>query len=108
MIDEMTGRAILKTAFEAAGLNIQEEFPFASAGISLSIDGYDPVARVGYEYITTADGDREELNPMVVAELDRLNEEGVIHLFLIDERFIEGADCLREAAQDFLSEMLSE
>lgn len=104
----MTGRAILREVFQEAGLQIQEEFHFTSAGVSVCLDGYDPVRRVGYEYITTADGDREELSPLVVAELDRLNEEGVICLFLIDERFIRGEECLREAAGDFLAEILSQ
>jgi len=106
MIDEMTGRAVLKEAFESMGLHIREEFPLSVAEFSILIDGYDPVSRVGYEYITTADGDREELNPLVVAELDRLNAEGLVRLFLIDERFIAGRDSLREAALAFLRETL--
>lgn len=106
MLDEHQGRAVLKEVFEQHGLTITEEFTFDVAGFRVVLDGYDPERRVGYEYVTTADGDREELHDEVVRELDRLNETGLLKLFMIDERFIADAEVLRQAASAFLEEML--
>lgn len=102
MLDERQGRAVLKEVFEEAGFTVVEEFPMTLGSFQLVLDGYDPERRVGYEYITTADGDREVLHEAVVEELDRLNEAGLLHLFLIDEQFIPDSKTLVEAARAFL------
>lgn len=74
----------------------------------LILDGYDPERRIGYEYITAAEGDREALHDAVIGELDRLNETGSLHLFLVDEQFIPDEETLAQGASDFLQDLLHE
>lgn len=105
MVDEATGRAVLKRVFEQAGLSILEEFPLMLGRYQLVLDGYDPERRIGYEYITSAEGDREALHEAVIGELDRLNETGLLHLFLVDEQFIPDLETLTQAAADFLHDL---
>ena len=108
IINEQTGRALLRERFSAAGLNIQEDFPFCEGGVSFSIDGYDPAARIGYEYITTAAGDRRELTPELLAALESRMRQGVpttqggLYIFLIDEHQVKDEQELRSAAAQFL------
>lgn len=104
MLDEQRGREVLKRVFQEAGFAVIEEFPLTLGSFRLVLDGYDPERRVGYEYITTADGDREALHEAIVEELDRLNQAGLVHLFLIDEQFIPDAASLEEAARAFLED----
>lgn len=104
IINEQTGRALLRERFSAAGLNIQEDFPFCEGGVSFSIDGYDPAARIGYEYITTEAGDRAELTPEVLSGLEALLHEGRVQVLLVDELDISDAEGLGRAAERFLAE----
>lgn len=109
-MEERQGRAVLRERFTAAGLTIQEDYPFHEGVVAFSMDGYDPVARIGYEYITTAAGDREELTPQVLEGLEGLLREGRAQVLLIDEVDVAdqdpqgAADALSRAADRFLHE----
>jgi hypothetical protein len=108
VVTEFEGRAVLKQVFVRAGLTVLEDFPLLLGNYQLLLDGYDPERRIGYEYITTANGDREALHEAAVEELDRLNGCGLLKIFLIDEQFIPDEATLREAAESFLQEHLGE
>lgn len=102
MIDEQQGREVLKEVFEEAGYRIEEDFAFQVAGSVIYLDGYDPLHRVGYEYITTSAGDRQDLNEEVVEELNQLNEDRLVQILLIDEQVIASKKELRIASQAYL------
>ena len=101
-MDEREGCALLKERFTAAGLSIEEAYAFREGGVAVSIDGFDPARRVGYEYITTEAGDRAELTADVVAELEDRMTRGELFLLLIDEREVDGGATLGRAADHFL------
>jgi hypothetical protein len=105
MIDEGQGRQILRQAFQNAGFQIQEDFPFPIAGTVIRLDGYDPAQRVGYEYVTTSAGDRHQINERVVEELDRLNEDRLVHILMVDEQHISTSDDLAFACNAYLEEL---
>ena len=105
MIDEEHGRRILRRAFSGAGFEIEEDFPLQIAGTVILLDGYDPKTRVGYEYVTTAAGDRRNIDARVLDELNRLNEQGLLHVLLLDEQFIGSQEELAFACHGFLQEL---
>ena len=82
-MNERTGAAILKRAFEGRGFTISEGFPLGDPPVVL--DGYDHAAKVGYEWITTEAGDRDELTPEVLDSLEARIAAGELNLLLIDE-----------------------
>ncbi|MBT9559868.1 MAG: hypothetical protein IV100_27810 [Myxococcales bacterium] len=82
-MNERTGAAILKQVFEGRGFTISEDVPLGDPPVVL--DGYDHVAKVGYEWITTEAGDREEFTPAAIAVLEARIAAGELHLLLIDE-----------------------
>ena len=100
-LTEAEGCALLKVRFSEAGYAIQEHVAFEEEGVEVVLDGYDPAARVGYEYLTTEAGDREEFTPEVVAALEARMREGELFLFLIDELDVD-ARGLSLAAERFL------
>jgi hypothetical protein len=104
-IDETEGVRILKERFVAAGLDIVDAHPLDVAGKTLHLDGYDPARKIGFEYITTAAGDREELTAEVVAELEQRMRADELYLLLIDEREVASAQLLERAAAHFLGVM---
>jgi hypothetical protein len=102
MIDEEHGRRVLRRAFSEAGFQIEEDFPLQIAGTVILLDGYDPAQRVGYEYVTTEAGDRRNIDQRVLAELDRMNEQRLLHILLLDEQFIGTEEELADAVNGYL------
>jgi len=90
----MAGRVVLKEAFEAQGYRIVENYPLALEGVEVELDGYDPDARVGYEYLTEEDG----IEP---GPLDFLMRQNYCHLFLIDESQVKDAPTMLAAVFEF-------
>lgn len=105
MLDETTGTALLKERFERAGYKIWSNYPWQSDGVSAQLDGYDPEGKVGYEFITTAAGDRAEVTPELLQSLERCAEEGRAFVLLIDEVDAPDEAALAEAADRFLAEV---
>lgn len=108
-MDEATGCRILKEQFTQAGLAIEENYPLHEDSICFNVDGFDPAARIGYEYITTEAGDRSEITPQLIAALEARMQKGEpatqggLYIFLIDEHHVEGPAELRSAAAQFLA-----
>jgi hypothetical protein len=105
MLSESRGREILKDVFESRGLRIAEDFPFKEEGVTVNLDGWDPGARVGYEYMTHTDRDHEDLDPDEMLRISEWNEAGKLFLFIIDETDIDDEEELRQAASRFLDEV---
>jgi hypothetical protein len=101
-MDEETGAIVLRHAFEAAGLRIEPSWSLAEEGLPMVLDGFDPDARIGFEYITAAAGDRKMLSPDVLAELERRIACGELAVLLVDEADVVDASDLELAASRFL------
>ncbi len=105
MLDEQRGSALLKQHFQNAGYQIAENYPFEVAGRMIRLDGYDPQRRVGYEFLTSAAGDRAELSAEVIAALEDLAESGQAFVLLVDEVDAPDEADLALAAERFLAEV---
>jgi hypothetical protein len=101
-MDERAGRDVLRRCFGEAGLVIREDVPFETAHGRVHLDGYDEERRIGYEYITTEAGDRAELTPEVVADLEARMIRGEIFVLLVDEADVTGPEDLVFATTHFL------
>lgn len=102
-IDEARGRAILKARFEGAGLAIVSDHPMTLAGRTVHLDGFDPLRRIGFEYITTEAGDRDEITPEVLDDLEARAARGELFVLLVDERQAVADAVLERAADRFLA-----
>ena len=101
-IDEAEGVRVLKESFAAAGLTIVEGYALEVAGTTIELDGFDPDRKIGFEYLTTAAGDREEITPAVLAELEARMGAGELYVLLIDESEVDSVVVLERAATLFL------
>ena len=90
-MNEREGTRILKQVFERAGCAIVEAFPLPLDARTVSLDGWDPARRVGFEIVTTEAGDREEFTPDVIEELEARMERSELHVFLVDEAHVPDA-----------------
>lgn len=50
-LDEAGARTLLARAFRDAGFRILHDIPVRGAGFELTLDGFDPRRKVGFEYI---------------------------------------------------------
>ena len=92
------GRLILKEAFEAQGYSIVENYTLQVRGSAVELDGYDPAARLGYEYSTREDG-------MDFALLEDLMAENQCRLFVLDEDPELDAQAMLGAVFEFFREL---
>jgi hypothetical protein len=106
-LTEAEGVRLLREEFEKAGLSIRDGEPFEVAGKVLSLDGYDPERRVGFEFVTEEAGDRGSFGEETVAALEAMLERGEAWLLLVDEWDVEEPEELRFAARRFLEELRS-
>ena len=107
-MEERAARALLKARFEAAGFQIVENRGFAEAGVQFEIDGYDPVRRVGYEYVSEEAGDSWDVDTVVVGKLDAARKTGDVFILVVDEHDAPDADSLGARADAFLAELRTE
>ena len=105
MLTEDTGRTLLKRRFSEAGYAIEEDHRLQEEGVDVVLDGFDPRARVGYEFITTEAGDRERLHPEVLRALEERMHAASLYVLVVDELDIRGEAGLLEAAAAFLDEL---
>ncbi len=98
----MAGRIVLKEAFEAQGYAIVENFRLhLKDGVEVELDGFDPQAQVGYEYLTEEDG----IEP---GPLDLLMRQNQCQIFLIDESLVPDANAMLSAVFEFFRQIESD
>ena len=102
---EREGCEVLCRCFKAAGVDIEENVRFVESGVDVSLDGWDPRRRIGYEFITDEAGDRAEFTSDVIDALERRMEAGELYVFLVDETNIADAGRLASAAEAFLAQL---
>ncbi len=102
MLTESQGCAVLKESFQAAGYDIHDNYRFSEGTIQFSVDGYDPGTRVGFEFITTEAGDRVELSPEMIGQIEKRIAQGELFILLVDEYDVESEAELRTHAERFL------
>jgi len=98
---------LLAKVFRGRGYDIQRNIPFSEYGASFHIDGWDPKARVGYEFLSSEDEDHDDLSLKEYQALMVAQMRGELALFVIDEVEPLSAKDLRETAEEFLDEVAS-
>jgi hypothetical protein len=77
---EAVARAILAERFRAAGFRIRHDVAVARPdGFALTVDGYDPQARLGFEYVAVSERDTD-LDALERAALESDSEYRILVL----------------------------
>lgn len=107
-MNEQQGCTLLARVFSEHGYNLQLNVSFDEDGVSFNIDGWDPVARVGFEYMTreihanTGISDFADLDDKERDLLENKIREGSLFIFVIDEKYLDTEEELQWAATQFL------
>lgn len=105
MLGEAEGCEILHAVFRGRGYRTRADVEFAEDDVAFNADGWDPDARVGFEYLSSEAGDRKDLSPDEMARLAARMDRGELFFFIIDEAEVPDAATLRWAAERFLDEV---
>ncbi len=109
-MNERQGSAVLRRVFEARGLSLVPDFDLSQLGAfpAVRLDGFDPAARVGFEWLTTEAGDHPLFSDEVVAALDAAVASGAVHLLLVDESEALDEPSLVRIGDRFLDRLAAE
>lgn len=104
-LTEMQGCDLLARLFSKRGYTIERNVVFREYGVEFHIDGWDPRARVGFEFLTSEDDDHIDLSLEEYNELTAAQRRGELALFIIDEVEPLAAEDLAAEAHEFLDEV---
>ena len=105
ILSETEGCNLLARLFKSRGYSIARNVPFREYGVSFHIDGWDPKARVGFEFLTSEDEDHDDLTLGEFKALMMAQQRGELSVFVIDEFEPLTAADLLAAANTFLDEV---
>jgi len=105
LLSEIEGCDLLARLFRARGYTLQRNVRFREYGVEFDIDGWDPKARVGFEFLTSEDDDHDDLSLVEYQALMDEARRGGLSLFVIDEVEPISAADLEEKANEFLDEV---
>jgi hypothetical protein len=84
-ISELEGCDLLARLFKARGYALVRNHRFQEYGVEFHCDGWDPQARVGFEFLTSEDDDHDDLTVEEYQTLAAAQRRGELALFVIDE-----------------------
>ncbi|RLS29317.1 MAG: hypothetical protein DWH79_12020 [Planctomycetota bacterium] len=105
ILSETEGCNLLSRLFRARGYSIERNLMFREYGVEFHIDGWDAKARVGFEFLSSEDGDHEDLSLAEYQTLMVEQRRGELSLFIIDEVEPLSAADLAASAGEFLDEV---
>jgi len=104
-LSETEGCDLLARLFTKRGYALKRNVQFREYGVEFHIDGWDPTARVGFEFLTSEDEDHYDLSLEEYKELTAAQRRGELALFIIDEVEPVSAEALAAEAHEFLDEV---
>ena len=104
-LSETQGCDLLARLFRSRGYSIVRNIPFREYGVEFHIDGWDAVARVGFEFLSSEDEDHDDLSLAEYKALMMAQQRGELSLFIIDEVEPLSAADLAATVNDFLDEV---
>ena len=104
-LSEFDGCDLLARLFRARGYSIKRNQIFREYGVEFHVDGWDPQARVGFEFLTSEDEDHDDLTLEEYKTLCDAQRRGELALFIIDEVEPLSEKDLAAEAHEFLDEM---
>ena len=105
MLSETEACDLLARLFKGRGYAINRNLTFREYGVEFHIDGWDPKARVGFEFLTSEDDDHDDLSLDEYQTLSAAQQRGELSLFVLDEVEPLSAADLAEMANEFLDEV---
>lgn len=101
-LSEIEGCDLLARLFKARGYKLLRNHRFQEYGVQFHCDGWDPQARVGFEFLTSEDDDHDDLTVEEYQTLAAAQRRGELAIFVIDEVEPLSLEGLATEAHEFL------
>ncbi len=95
-IGEAYARELLGARFRAAGLRILADRRVSGDGYEVTLDGWDPARRIGYEYVAAGEVDTD----LDATERVAMAADSTLHVLVVDATTAAG---VAAAADQFLA-----
>jgi hypothetical protein len=103
-VSEAEAREVLNQVFAEAGMVMENDYAFAAERTMLSLDGFDPRTRVGYQYVSHGDADVvTDFDSAAESAVRELDSAGRLHLFIVHDGDVRDLGELRAMARDFIT-----
>jgi hypothetical protein len=105
-LDERTAREVLDRLFGAADLQLEHDHTYRRGEALVRIDGYDPVALVGYQFVSHHDADVvTDFDDAAERTMRALDEAGKLRLLIVHDDDVADVEALIAVAEDFLASL---
>jgi hypothetical protein len=84
-VSETKACDLLARLFRTRGYAVERNVMFREYGVEFHADGWDPKARVGFEFLSSEDDDHDDLTLAEYQTLMAAQKRGELALFIIDE-----------------------
>lgn len=102
-LPEALAREIINRRFAQAGYQMEPDFPFAHGDTLVTLDGFDPQNRIGFQYISHADQDVVTDHDLATsAALKRIESAGGARVLVIHDGEAPTGDDLMAIVDEFL------
>lgn len=100
---EALAREVIGRAFAQAGLRMTNDVQFRTGNTLLTLDGFDPIAKVGFQYVSHGDADVvTDFDAAAEMALRELDEGGKIRLFIVHDGDVRDVDELIAMTRAFI------
>jgi hypothetical protein len=105
-LGEASARRLIDGVFAAAGLAVQHDFPFTAGETILVLDGFDPRANVGYQFVSHGDADVvTDFDTAAEEALRSLDRAGQVRILVVHDGDVSDSDDLIARARAFLARL---
>lgn len=103
-LTEAAARAIVDRRLGEAGFHIQSDYAYHFGELSLTLDGFDPERRVGYQFLSHADADVvTDFDDAAAERIAALAAQGTAHILVVHDHEAPTAADLTALVDAFLA-----
>lgn len=101
---EPLARELIVRAMNRAGIDLRPDHTFSSDNLLVTLDGYDPERKIGYQFLSHADADVvTDFAPKVEERLRELGAQDVAHVLIIHDYDARDGDAVLARVEAFLA-----
>jgi len=103
---ELEARKFLGDRFRAAGYSLESDYHLHAPGIAVVLDGFDPIRRTGFVYISHDDADVvSDIGHAEELAFKQMFDTGDAYILVLHDRDIDALSTLEHRLDDFLAEV---
>lgn len=101
---EPLARELIVRAMNRVGIDLRADHAFCCDDLLVTLDGYDPERKIGYQFVSHADADVvTDFDPNAEQRLRELAAQGIVHVLIIHDYDARDGDAVLARVEAFLA-----